>query len=107
MAKTKNNRTPESEMRIGALQVARSKQGGFASTAEVKAEIHKYVDLTPQDHQPSPTRQGEELYHQIVGNVVCHKGSSYSLFNRGYAIRQANGLTITQAGLDRLKALGL
>lgn len=106
MAKTKNNRTPESEMRVGALMVARSKPSGYASTTEVKAEIHRYVQLTPQDHALSKTRTGEPLYHQIVGNVVCHQGSSRSPFSRGFALRRADGLEITQKGRDYLASLG-
>jgi hypothetical protein len=107
MAKNKHNRTPEGEMRIGALQVARSKSGGYATTTEIKSEIHNFVNLTPEDYQMSQKRPGEEMYLQIVGNVVSHKASNYSLFNRGYAILQPDGLTITPAGLARLVALGL
>ena len=107
MAKTKYNRTPEAEMRIGALLVARGKPNGFASTTQVKDEIHHFVGLTPEDQNLSKTRRGEPLYHQIVGNVVCHQGSSRSLFNRGYANREEDGLTITPAGLAHLAALGL
>lgn len=108
MAKTKYNRTPESEMRIGALQVAR-KNGGFATTAQAKAEIDEFVGLTAQDHAVSRTRKGEPMYYQIVGNVVSHEGSSYSIFRKGYAVRdEANdGFTITDAGRAYLTNLGL
>jgi hypothetical protein len=108
MAKTKYNRTPEGEMRIGALQIARSKPNGFATTAQAKAEMHLYVDLTPEDHAVSKTRP-EPMYYQIVGNVVCHEGSSKSLFRKGYAIRneEDDGFTITHLGLTHLASLGL
>lgn len=106
MAKTKNNRTPESEMRIAALLVARSKPNGFASTTEVKAEVGNYITITPQDRAISKTRSGEPLYYQIVGNVVCHQGSSRSPFSRGFAIRRNDGLEITQKGRDYLTSLG-
>jgi hypothetical protein len=105
MAKTAGNRTPESEMRIGALQVARAK-GGFATTAQVKAQIHKYVDLTPEDHANSKTRN-EPMYYQIVGNVVCHEGSSKSIFRKGYAVRdeERDGFSITHHGEQFLAGL--
>lgn len=108
MTKTKHNRTPESEMRIGALQVARSKAKGFASTAEAKAEIHHFVDLTSEDREHSATRK-EPMYYQIVGNVVCHEGSSLSIFNKGFALRheEADGFSITDDGLKYLDSLGL
>jgi len=96
-------------MRIGALQVARNKPNGFATTTEAKAEIHLYVDLTPEDHAVSKTRPPEPMYYQIVGNVVCHEGSSKSLFRRGYAVRneEEDGFTITDLGLTHLASLGL
>lgn len=108
MAKTKKNRTPESEMRIAALQVARSKPNGFATSTQAKAEIHNYVDLTPEDYLESKTRK-EPMYYQIVGNVVCHEGSSLSLFRKGYAIRneEQDGFTITDVGRAYLEKLGL
>lgn len=107
VVKTKNNRTPESEMRIGALQVARSKPNGYATTTDVKSEIHRYIQLTPEDLQQGITRTNEPIYYQIVGNVVCHQGSSKSLFNKGYAIREEDGLTITDLGLAYLKKQGV
>ena len=94
-------------MRVGALQVARSKPGGYATTSEIKSEIHLYVSLTPEDYEASTVRSGEAMYLQIVGNIVSHQGSSRSLFNRGYAIREQDGLTITPAGLAYLTMLGL
>lgn len=108
MAKTKNNRTPESEMRVGALLIARSKPNGFATTAQAKAEIHHHVALTPEDHAQSKTRK-EPMYYQIVGNVVCHEGSSKSIFRKGYAVRneEDDGFTITDAGRLYLRNLGL
>ena len=105
MTKTKNNRTPESEMRIAALRVAQARPSGYASTTHIKKAVHKYVDLTPEDHTPSKTRDGEPLYCQIVGNVICHQDGSRSLFKRGLAIREEDGLRITDAGrayLDKL-----
>jgi hypothetical protein len=96
-------------MRIGALQVARSKPNGFATTAEAKAEIHNFVNLTPEDHVISKTRPPEPMYYQILGNVVSHEGTSVSIFRRGFAIRdEANdGFTITDLGLRHLSDLGL
>jgi hypothetical protein len=109
VAKTKYNRTPEAEMRIGALLVARGKPNGFATTTQTKEEIHHFVNLTPEDHATSITRNPEPMYYQIVGNVVSHEGSSLSIFRKGYAIRneESDGFTITHDGLNYLTNLGL
>jgi hypothetical protein len=108
MAKTRNNRTPESEMRIGALQVARSKRNGCATTTEIKEEIGRFVDLTSKDMVISSTRSPEPMYCQIVGNLVSHRAtSSRSLFVRGYATRTDDGLCITDFGRQYLARLGL
>jgi hypothetical protein len=95
-------------MRIAALQVACSKPNGFATTGEAKAEVHRYVNITPEDQKISKTRK-EPMYYQIVGNVVCHNGSSLSIFRKCYAVRneEEDGFTITDAGRAHLKNLGL
>jgi len=95
MAKTRGNRTSESEMRIGALLVARSKPNGIATTTQLKEEIGKYVDLTPQDLIRSKTRPNEEMYHQIVGNIISHLNSRTNIFARGFAIYTGDGIEIT------------
>ncbi len=107
MAKTRNNRTPESEMRIGALLVARSKPNGIATTTQLKEEIGKFVDLTPKDLARSKTRPNEQMYHQIVGNIVSHHDSQTNIFARGLAVYTGDGIQITQAGRDLLQRRGL
>jgi hypothetical protein len=37
--------------------------------------VPKYIALTSEDKQPSPTRAGEELWEQQVRNIVSHKNS--------------------------------
>ena len=107
MAKTRTNRTSESEMRIAALQVARSKPNGIATTTQIKEEIGKYVDLTPEDLVQSKTRQNEQMYQQIVGNIISHQDSQTNIFARGLAVYTGDGIRITQAGLDFLQRRGL
>ena len=108
MAKTGRNRTPESEMRIGALQVARSKPNGCVTTTEIKEEISRYVDLTPEDMVTSKTRPPEPMYCQIVGNLVSHLSTSrQSLFVRGLATRTDDGLCITNLGREYLRKLAI
>jgi hypothetical protein len=107
IAKTKQNRTSEREMRIGALQVAASKPNGRATTTQLKDEMHKYVDLTREDQIVSRTRPNEPMYHQIIGNIVSHQGSGTNIFARGLAIYTGDGIQITDAGHEFLRRRGL
>lgn len=107
MAKTRNNRTPESEMRIGALQVARSKPNGIATTTQLKEEIGNFVHLTPQDLVRSKTRNNEQMYQQIVANIISHEKSQTNIFAKGLAVYTGDGIQITQTGRDFLNKRGL
>ena len=107
MAKTRKNRTPESEMRIAALQVARSKPNGVATTTQLKEEVCRFVDLTPQDLARSTTRRNEQMFQQIVGNIISHDKSRTNIFYRGYAVYTGDGIQITDAGRDFLARRGL
>jgi hypothetical protein len=105
MAKTRRNRTPESEMRIAALRVAASKPAGIATTTQLKEEIHRHVDLTPEDLVQSRTRVGESMYHQIVGNIISHYESHSNIFHRGLVVYTGDGIQITESGLEFLRRL--
>ena len=107
MAKTRNNRTPESEMRIGALEVARSKPNGIATTTELKEEIGKFVNLTPQDLVQSKTRRNEQMFQQIVGNIISHEKSQTNIFAGGLAVYTGDGIQITREGHEYLRKRGL
>jgi hypothetical protein len=107
MAKTLNNRTSETEMRIAALQVARSKPNGVATTTELKEEVSRFVDLTPQDLVQSKTRRNEAMFQQIVGNIISHDKSRTNIFYKGYAVYTGDGIQITDTGRDFLARRGL
>jgi hypothetical protein len=107
MTKSQNNRTLESEMRIAALQIAQSKPNGIATTTQLKEEIGKYVYLTPEDLAKSKTRPNEQMYHQIVGNIISHLESQTNIFAKGLAVYTGDGIQITQAGRDFLQRRGL
>jgi hypothetical protein len=106
MPKAKRNRTSEHEMRIGALRVAASKPNGRATTTQLKEEMHRFVDLTPEDQIVSQTRPNEPMYHQIIGNIVSHQSSSTNIFARGFAIYTGDGIQITDVGREYLRRVG-
>ena len=97
----------EPEARILALQIAAKLPGHEATTTQIKERIPDYRDLTPADLAPSPTRAGERIWQQIVGNVVSHQNTQTSLFVRGLAVRTRNGIRVTEKGLAFLQGKGL
>ncbi len=97
----------EAEARILALQIAASFPSHQATTTQIKEALPEYRELSDADLVRSTTRPNEHKWEQIIGNVVSHKKSATSIFNRGYAIRTNNGIRVTEEGLAYLKAQGL
>ena len=91
-------------MAIAALRVAASQPGGEASTTLLKEEIPKYVNLTDGDREMSDKRPREQMWQQIVGNIVSHRRSN--IIREGYAEYTGDGIRITEAGHAHLKSLG-
>lgn len=106
MSRSKPNRTGEPEISIAALEVARGRPGGWVSISQLKQMIPQYVKLTPEDLEDSPTREHEQLWHQIVGNIVSHRTTPGNIIAEGFVDYIDNGLRITPAGLAHLKHLG-
>ena len=106
MTSRERTRLREPEARILALRIASTQPNGEVLTETIKDEVPKYIELTPEDLKPSSSRSREQKWQQIVGNVVSHQEASTSIFNKGYAVRIEDGIKITAAGLERLKALG-
>lgn len=96
----------EPDARILALRIAATYPGRTATTAQIKRDVPRYVKLTDADLTPSDTRANEEKWQQIVGNVISHKGTSTSIFNRGFAVRTADGIRVTDEGVAYVKKLG-
>jgi hypothetical protein len=105
---TERDRLRESEARILALRIAASRPGREAATSYVKDHVTDYVELTPVDLEPAPTRHNEQRWRQIVGNIVSHKHASTSIFNMGYAVRMPgiDGIRVTDKGVEYLQELG-
>jgi len=97
----------EPEARILALQIAASFPNHIATTTEIKERVPRYHNLTHEDHVPSKTRHNEELWQQVVGNIVSHQESSRSIFNMGYAERTRDGIRVLEKGLSMLRKRGL
>ncbi|SRR6266851_322667 len=106
MANTPRDRLSEPEARILVLRIAASYPAHEASTSQIKDAVPKYIPLTAEDLKPSVTRPQEEMWQQIVGNVISHQNRPTSIFTEGYAVRLDDGIRVTDKGLTYLKSLG-
>jgi hypothetical protein len=100
------DRLREAKARILALKIAATCANHTATTEYIKQQIPNYIQLSRRDLIPSPTRKGEALWQQIVGNVISHQDTSIGPFRMGYAVRTNNGLSVTEHGLAYLSKMG-
>ena len=59
-------------MSVAVLRILEEFPDGEATIEQIKRRIPDYITLTDEDRQPSSTRSGEELWEQIVRNIVSH-----------------------------------
>jgi hypothetical protein len=107
MSNKNSGKLQEPEARLLAVQIAAKHPGHEATTTQIKDSVPDYREFSPADLAPSPTRRGEKVWQQIIGNVVSHQKTSTSIFNRGYAERTKNGIRVTEKGIEMLKAKDL
>jgi hypothetical protein len=102
----KDDRLREAEARVLALKIASREPNHEASTSLIKERLPDYRDLSPTDLERSPTRPNEQKWQQVVGNVISHRESGTSIFSKGYAVRTADGIRVTDLGLNYLTDMG-
>jgi hypothetical protein len=100
------DRLQEPEARMLALKIAAKSKDHYATMHDIRRELPKLYPLSNSDKRQSPTRRNEQLWQQIVRNVVSHEGSATSIFSRGLAVREGAGIRATPAGLNYLKSVG-
>lgn len=101
---TAAGRTSESEIAIAALRVAAAHPSGEVPTSQLKKMIPKYVHLTAKDLEPSKTRPNEQMWQQIVGNIISHREEDDNIIGAGYAEYTGEGIRITDAGRAIIEA---
>jgi hypothetical protein len=102
----KAGRSSEHDIALAAMKYLATLPTAAALTATVKKHVPSFIKLTPEDHEPSGPRPGEELWQQVVGNIVSHrKLSSENFVNRGLLAYEARKLRLTDAGRAYLKKL--
>jgi hypothetical protein len=106
LERPKDDRLHESEARVLVLKIAAQQPRRAASTQFLKREVPKYIALSRLDHVQSKSRPREELWQQIVGNVISHKDVRSGPFALGYAVKTADGLAVTRRGMAYLNSIG-
>jgi hypothetical protein len=96
----------DSEARILALTIAANCPGRRASIAYIKDRVPYHIELTAQDLKPSPKRPNEQMWQQVMGKVLLHRGTRDSVFTQGLALATEDGIEVTELGIEHLKRRG-
>jgi hypothetical protein len=100
----------EPEARLLALQIAAEFPDHQASTEDIKKLAPQYRELSEADLEPSDTRGNEQKWQQIIGNATgSHNPTDRraSLFAQGLANKTADGIRVTEKGIELLRKNGL
>ena len=92
----------EREARNLYLKIAALQPRCRVTTTTVKTEVQRFYPLSSADRRPSTTRSNEQIWRQIIGNVIVHKYP----FKQGYAVPSPGGLRLKEEGLNYLKSIG-
>ncbi len=91
------HRIQQGDIAVLALELAAARANGKISTAALKAFMIDKFKPTAGD--AVPTANGHTpLFDQIIGNLVCNRGTPTSMFSMGYATYTGDEIEITDAG---------
>ena len=72
---------------------------GEATILQLKKRLPSVVNLSQADKKESITRAGEELWEQLVRNIVSHKAAEGNIIAEGLVNRPSRGkLRLTEKG---------
>ncbi|WP_417823925.1 winged helix-turn-helix domain-containing protein [Thalassospira lucentensis] len=92
-------RITEHEIADEVVKFLATKVSKEATTRQIKDHIRDNVKLSPEDHAPSSTREGEEMWEQQVRNIVSHRMTPSNAIYEGYLSRPSKGkLRVTPKG---------
>lgn len=103
LKRQKADRLIEEEARTIVLKIAAGQSNRRATMKLLRDEVPKFIQLSAGDLEPSPTRKHEQLWQQIVRNVVA---SHPTIFNAGLARKVPRGIEITEKGMAYLNSIG-
>ena len=95
--------TNEQQISAATLRIAAAQASGIATFRRLRAEIPGQISLTISDCQPSTTRNGEPMWHQLVRNIKSHSIIEGNYIAEGLLEHVPRvGYRITAAGRNRL-----
>lgn len=98
-----NGRSTEVEISEAVLRILASRPNGEALIGYLKNQIPNVIALTPGDREQSVTRPNEELWEQLLRNIVSHKATEGNYIAEGYLTAPSRGrLRITDAGRRKI-----
>jgi hypothetical protein len=86
------------------LRAAARRPDGYISTSELILELEEALRPTGEDAEILRNR-ADTRFSQIVRNLKSHRQSSTSMFSRGLAVEEPDGLRITPKGRSLLRQL--
>src|SRR5690554_3523386 len=99
-----NGRSSEADISEAVLKILAGRPNGEATIGYLKKQIPSVLTLTAGDRQQSVTRPNEELWEQLVRNIVSHKTTEGNYIAEGYLAAPSRGrLRITQAGRQKIR----
>jgi len=101
-----HSRLSEAEARELVLKVASQARNLTVTMEQLRDGVQAMYPLSKADRVRSVTRPAEQLWQQILRNVVSHRGGNRSIFANGLAEKIGNGIRVTKAGINHLKRSG-
>ena len=97
--------TSEPVLGRAVMRALANRPGGRATVRQLVDSVPQYVNLSDDDHAPSVTRNGEELWEQRVRNLKSHDKAEGNVVREGYVARVGRGLyQLTQTGRKSLES---
>lgn len=84
-------RITEAEMATVVRAILKHRPNKTATFAELRDIVPQHVHLSRADRTNSPSRPGEELWEQIVRNLVSHKHEGFVAVRGGIRLQWKRG----------------
>lgn len=97
-------RVRERELYVPTLRAAADRPNGYISTSDLIDELTNHFQPEGTDAEILDGRN-DTYFSQKVRNLISHRESSTSMFNKGHAIYTGDGVQITDAGRALLAQL--
>lgn len=88
-----STRITEAEMAVVVKSILSRRPNKTATFAELRDLVPAKVHLSRADRMKSPSRPGEELWEQIVRNIIAHKREGFEGIEGGVRLYGAAAAT--------------